>query len=186
MRPVRNQTRRLPVVATLIAVLGLLGAPEAAAQATAEPERPTPEVAAQELVELTTALTPFTVVYDRAAKKLMYTEVVESGNPALDKRTGRLEVRLDRLDPKRINYQTDKSPGPLLIKGRTIAGQMHFFCNADQRCIRRGFPDASGNLNAEESNESTFTLDVYAGNILNDLRLYAGMVQVLIAATAAD
>ena len=149
-------------------------------------ERPTPEAAAAELVDLTIQLTPFTMTYDRRLKVLAYSEVVESGDKAVNNRIGRLEVRLDRMDPKRINYQPDKSAGAIMIKGRTIAGQIYFFCHPGQRCVRRGFADANGRLQADESTEEGFTIDVYAGNILDDLRLYAGLVQVLIAAADTD
>ena len=171
------------LLAALIVLLTVAGAVRAQ---TDERPRPTPEEATTELVELTTQLTPFTMTYDRRSKILAYSEVVESADKTVSDRVGRLEVRLDRVDPKRINYQPDKSAGPILIKGRPIAGQIHFFCRPDQRCIRRGFADANGHLNSGESTETEFTIDVSQGSVLNDLRLYAGLVQVLIAAADTD
>jgi len=161
-----------------IALAIFLGLGSAAAQ---EEPLPTPEEAAAELVALTEKLTPFSFRYVPAAKLIIYSEVIESGDNALNNRIGELHVRVDRIDPKRINYSPGTSNfGTLTVHGRNIAGGIRFFCKPEQQCLRRGFPDPkTGHLIGEESAEDHYVLDIVEGAILNDLRLYAGLVQVL-------
>jgi len=145
----------------------------------ADDRLPTVDEAAAELVTLTQKLTPFTFRYDAAAKEMVYREVIESTDKATDNRPGELRVRVDRLDPKRINYVAGAGL-KMVIQGRPIAGGMNFFCLPEQRCVRRGFPDPqTGRLDADPSDEGHYTLDIAEGGILNDLRRFAGLVQIL-------
>ena len=147
---------------------------------------PTPEAAAEELVTLTASLTPFTMSYDLKAKVLTYREVVESGDKSLNNRIGELQVRLDRLDPTKMNYQTLTDAGTVYIRSQEIVGQMFFYCRAKERCLRRGFPDEqNGTLTSDESEEEGYTLDVVADHVINDMLRSAGLLQVLIAAAVA-
>lgn len=161
----------------LLSVLILM--PGLGSASAADDRLPTVEEAAAELVTLTQTLTPFTFRYDAENKEMIYREVIESSNEATNKRIGELRVRVDRLDPKRINY-VQGAGMKMVIQGRPIAGTMSFFCLSDQRCVRRGFPDPqTGRLEAEPSTEAHYDLDVVEGAILNDLRRFAGLVQIL-------
>ena len=147
----------------------------------------TPDEAAEELASLTARLTPFTASYDRATKVLTYREIVESGDATLNNRHGELQVRLDRLDPKLMNYQASKGMFLVHIRGRQVVGQMYFFCRKAQRCVRRGFPDSvTGVLTADETDEEGYIIDVVEGHVINDMLRYAGLLQVLIADADAD
>jgi hypothetical protein len=162
------------ILTTAVALLLGLGSALAA-----DDRLPTVDEAAAELVTLTQKLTPFTFRYDAANKEMIYREMIESGDKATNNRAGELRVRVDRLDPKRITYL----PGvgmKMVVQGRPIAGGMSFFCLPDQRCVRRGYPDPqTGRLDAEPSAEAHYTLDIAEGGILNDLRRFAGLVQIL-------
>ena len=145
----------------------------------------TPEEAAAELVKLTDKLMPFAVAYDRDSKALTFTEVVESGDKALNNRIGQLQLRLDRADIAQIKYLANVDLVPIAIKGQKLAGKIYFFCLADRRCVRRGFPDAKTGLGDREWDESEAGIAVFEGITVGDLQRYAALVQVLIAAAEA-
>jgi len=173
LQPPRSSIARRLFLSALLLVLGL------GSVSAADDRLPTVEEAAAELVTLTETLTPFTFRYDAESKEMIYREVIESSNEATNKRTGELRVRVDRLDPKRINYAPTAGM-KMVIQGRPIAGAMSFFCLSDQRCVRRGFPNPqTGRLEAEPSTEAHYNLDVVEGAVLNDLRRFAGLVQIL-------
>jgi len=172
-----------PFAALIVsAALALLfGTSSLLAQSAPNDPLPTVEEAAAELVGLTEKLTPFSFRYVPEAKLMIYREIIESTDKAQNNRIGELHVRVDRIDPTRINYSPGTSNmGTLAIGGRNIAGGILFFCKPDQKCLRRGFPDPqTGQLAGEESGEDHYVLDIVEGVILNDLRLYAGLVQIL-------
>jgi hypothetical protein len=134
-----------------------------------------------ELSSINSRVTPFVVRYDRTTNMLIYRETVQDAGGTAVPRDAEAQLNLANLDPKRIDYQSATGFN-VLIKGRLIVGQVRFFCLEGKRCIRRGFVSTqSGRLEAEESDETVFRLDVFEGTVINDLVHYSSLVQQLIA-----
>ncbi len=134
-----------------------------------------------ELVDLTPKLTPFTVKYDKDAKTLIFNEVIENSDKSLNGRIGELRARLDRMDPKRIHYQVGHSKMTLLIKGKPIAGQVFLHCQANARCVSRGFNDSTAPVSVAETSDEKFAVDVFDDSITySQLQRFADLIRHLI------
>jgi hypothetical protein len=162
----------------LLASLLVAAAAAAPGQAGAEEVTPTEEVV-QELTELTVKLTPFKLRYDGARKILAFTEELEGGDKS---RTGELQAHLDRMDASRIPWEPSDNGFQVLIGGRPLAGRVVFFCRQGQRCIRRGFRDATTPaLVGEETGEELFRIDIVGENQkFADLIRFGRLVQHLV------
>ena len=160
---------------------------ESASNVRADEPLPTEEVVS-ELVELTAAITPFTVQYDAKLKALLFSEIVESRDKALTGRVGELQARLDRMDIKRMNYQPSTAAFAVTIRGKPLAGRMTFYCREGEKCIRRGLrEETTPDLIGEESAEDSFSLDVVGEDVVIDRLLrFAALVRHLITISSGE
>jgi len=134
-----------------------------------------------ELEILTPKLTPFTVKHDPATKTLIFREVIESSNAAVQGRIGELHARLDRMDSKRLHYQAGSSILTLTIQGKSLAGFVSLFCLPKTKCISRGFNDSTAPAQITESDEEAFALDIFDGTTTNNqLQRFANLITHLI------
>lgn len=134
-----------------------------------------------ELVELTPKLTPLTVKYDQETKTLIFNEVIESSDKAINGRIGELRARLDRMDSKRMHYQTGSAKMTLLIKGKPIAGQVFLFCQENARCVSRGVYDSGAPASVAETTDEKFAVDIFDDSVTyNQLHRFADLIRHLI------
>jgi hypothetical protein len=153
---------------------------------SAEEPMTTDEVVA-ELIEITQEVTPFSVTYDKDQKWLIFREVLESTDKTVPVQVGELRVRLDRMDPARINYSPLEGgavPIPIIIKGKLIVGRANFYCRADQNCIARGLRRETEAARLVDGTERTFGLDIYQDVTIGRVRRFADLIQHLIFASA--
>lgn len=166
---------------TVLLAASLIGAGPLVGGKTTQAEEPmtVPEVV-EELTELTTKVTPFTVTYDADGKWLIFREELE-----ISKRIGELRVRLDRVDRTRMNYSV-LEPGliPIIFKGKPIAGQANFYCLSEQKCIARDLHDPGVPATFVDSAEQTFGIDVFNDVRVGELRRFADLIGHLIVVSS--
>lgn len=151
-------------------------------QAPAADEPLTVQEVVTELVELTPKLTPFTIRYDKDAKTLIFNEEVESNDKAMNGRIGELRARLDRMDAKRLSYQSGHSTMmTLLVRGKPIAGYVLFHCRENVKCVSRGLYDPGAPSNVAETDDANFSIDIFDASITYaELNRFAALIRHLI------
>jgi hypothetical protein len=178
----KNVFRALPAVLLIAALLGA-GSGRTEEKVVDQEIMPTEEVM-QKLTEVVGKITPFAVRYEPSLKILAFIEELEGKDKAgkAPGTVGELQAHLDRMDPRRITYEPYAGAFPLLIHGEPLAGRIVFHCREGERCVRRGFRDASTPaLVGEESDDATFRIDILDRKApMGDLRWLAALVQHLV------
>lgn len=173
-------SRRVVLSAVLALVLAAGGS------ARGEEPMTTDEVAA-ELAELTPKVTPFTLAYDKQTKSIIFNEVIESSDKSLKGRIGELRARLDRMDPKRMNYEGGNPQMTLMMQGKPIGGVVRFHCRENARCVSRGFNDSSSPSSVVETDEPGFLIDIFADTAtFNQIRRFGTLIQHLIVVSTPE
>lgn len=154
------------------------------AGSSAEEPMTTDEVVA-ELVAIAQEVTPFTVAYDKEQKWLIFREVLETSDTTAPVRIGELRARLDRMDPKRINY-TPLEGGmfSIILKGKTVVGRVNFFCRDNQNCVARSLHGDKVTADFVDGEERTFGLDIFKDVTIGQIRRFADLIQHLMVVSA--
>ncbi|MBM3546924.1 MAG: hypothetical protein FJX54_08220 [Alphaproteobacteria bacterium] len=148
---------------------------------TARSDEPmTTEEVVQELTELTAKITPFTVTYDKDGKWLVFREEVESSNKSAPVQIGELRARLDRMDRTRMRFAPGAGGIRIQIKGKTLAGQAHFFCREGMKCIARELRGEQVAASFVDGAELSFGIDIYEGSLTTEVRRFADLIGHLI------
>ena len=171
---------RQPLLWAALAIVAIAPTAQADDPKTAEPPMTVEEVVA-ELAELTPTITPFTVTFDAATKALHFHEILETLDKVPAGRVGELRARLDRMDPKRMNYTTlEAGMIPIILKGKSVVGRANFHCREGEMCIARQLRLASEPRSLTDGVEQTFGIDIFDGTTFGQLHRFADLITNLI------